>query len=104
MRASISTASCSPLINETAVAGQVALPSLIGGISPTIGLYGATNVSRWSGLDMDFETLLPRTTPRPLDRCTRSSGFPVRASSHPNLARMSGHTSVARPMDVLTDV
>src|SRR5207253_7056735 len=57
MRASMRTASRSPLINETAVAGQVAWPSLIGGISPTIGLYGATNTSRWSGLDM--ECLLP---------------------------------------------
>jgi hypothetical protein len=34
------------------VAGQVASPLPIGGISPTIGLYGTTNTSRCSGLDI----------------------------------------------------
>jgi transcriptional regulator with XRE-family HTH domain len=40
-RASINTASRSPLINETAVAGQVASPAPIGAISPTIGNHAA---------------------------------------------------------------
>src|SRR5712692_10600005 len=40
------------LISETEVAGHVASPSPIGAISPSIGLYGTTNTSRHSGLDM----------------------------------------------------
>src|SRR2546423_11793240 len=41
--AAIAVSSRSPLIAETEVAGQVASPSPIGGISPTMGPYGTTS-------------------------------------------------------------
>src|SRR5216683_5141698 len=49
---------------RTEVAGHVALPSLMGATSATIGLYGTTNTSSCSGLDMTFPLGRFKTQPR----------------------------------------
>src|SRR5712664_114995 len=100
--ASISTASRSPLISETEVAGQVGSPLLIGGISPVIGLYRTTKRSRCSGLDMaapnesDMDVRAAEDRIPPVRPCSRRR---VRAASRSSGRDSCGRSGLDQPVD-----